>query len=320
MPVVTNLKFNPNKVYAANVNHLKELQMIKAREQEYQNQCQSYIRYDPGYTIPQPYYPYMVQSPPICPEPAPVPYYQPGYIQVPNQYYSPPQTPAPYYGQSVNQMGWAGKKPVSKLSTKSPHAITGHKLVRKNTDFTPKGATRGLGGLKDARIMTPAHQPTQTVNFTQAYNNDNSYQKEWNSAKIESTHDGYSNPYEVNHNYIRKSTLDETEYYFQQSVSPFSSPEERNMQMRIVNNFKLNPFPLEGEEYNDYPVQIANSQRRMSKLHEEIKNEDENSCNYFDVFSENIPTFQKDRRPGTEGNSGPIFNLLSQADASGQTN
>lgn len=62
MPILTNLKYNPNKVYAANVNNLRELQIIKQNEENYQ----AYLRYSQGYQLPQnSYYAFPVQNPPI---------------------------------------------------------------------------------------------------------------------------------------------------------------------------------------------------------------------------------------------------------------
>jgi hypothetical protein len=63
MPVLTNLKFNPNKVYSANVNHLKELQLIKQREADLKIQS-SFQGYPQMYPMAAPnyYYPYQMQQ------------------------------------------------------------------------------------------------------------------------------------------------------------------------------------------------------------------------------------------------------------------
>jgi hypothetical protein len=73
------------------------------------------------------------QSPPIYKDKPAMKYYPPPplYQQV-QQCYSPPAA-LQYYPQYQSPFKPVDTKPKSKMSTKSPHAITGHKLTRKNT-------------------------------------------------------------------------------------------------------------------------------------------------------------------------------------------
>ena len=81
------------------------------------------------------------QNSPIYKEKPVMHYYPPPYQQVQHQYYSPPAA-LQGYAQSQSPFKQMDKKPKSKLSTKSPHAIAGHKLTRKNTEFIPSNFNR----------------------------------------------------------------------------------------------------------------------------------------------------------------------------------
>jgi hypothetical protein len=78
----------------------------------------------------------VTQSPPIYKDKPAMKYYPPPplYQQVQHHCYSPPAA-LQYYPQCQSPFKPVDTKPKpkSKLSTKSPHAITGHKLTRKNT-------------------------------------------------------------------------------------------------------------------------------------------------------------------------------------------
>jgi len=335
MPVLTNLKFNPNKVYTANVNHLKELQMIKQKEEDMKKH-QNFQGYAPMYPVPQGvYYPNSMQPHMVFAEPQPISYYQNMYPNEQTQYYSPQWSSPAYYQPQIQMVNTTTKKPSSKLSTKSPHAITGHKLTRRNTtSYTPQSLQNTL---------IDNNQPTTPQNGCQVTKNDNfsnisqqtqmqvpSYQGNrisWQDQVTKMSPD----PSEFNNKYVRKSTYDDSESNpFQQSISSMSSPEEQNMCQRIMANFKLNPFPIENEEdqYDQEPDNDYGNydQSRMNRLYEAMEDEDhmfsvfepcdsdamKNSNYMFPAPSQtNQDPFQKE---------GPIFRIISKTEANGATN
>lgn len=303
MPVITNLKFNPNKVYNANVNHLKELQMIKQREEAYKNY--SYNQpYEQMYQMNQSDgYSYPMQGVQMYQNQAPMMYYQSPNYGMQNQYYSPQPNQMQYYMPQNPTFASSAKK-TSKLSTKSPHAITGHKLSRRNT-FAGPGPNDHNFSSYCAKSPPPNDQMGYNLNGEQSCSD---------YAKT-STNNG------SNGSYFRKSTFDDTEaYYPQTSPSPFSSPEEYNMQMRIVSNFKLNPFPIEneGEDSNAF-CQNTNSEDRMAKRHQQIA-EEEDMFAAFEPFSNENDSLQMEDSLKGGPSPGPIFSLISQAEADGPQN
>lgn len=328
MPILTNLKYNPNKVYAANVNNLRELQIIKQNEENYQ----AYLRYSQGYQVAKnSYYAFPVQNPPMCSDPAGMAYYQPQYPMMTNQYYSPPVNCVPYYAQPMPMPCPVMKKPSTKLSTKSPHAITGHKLTRSNTVFTPKGVNRNLVGVNNAQTPPPGYQQENGTFSSQAALN-NQFGRFTLDEEEPDTYNYNCEPvssnFDMEPSLFRKSTFDETENYrFQKSVSPFSSPEERNLQLRLISSFQLNTLAIESEEEEDdeenHKQLHSNTtpQPRMNKLYAQIKNEEENIFNVFEPYHGTDETFQNVAPRSGGSSSGPIFSLISsQAESPGTSN
>jgi hypothetical protein len=314
MPVLTNLKYNPNKVYIGNVNHLRELELIKQRAQEMKNiQSHGYQHFPNCQMFPSQY---MMQSQQSYPEQNGMMYNQPQYPVMQEQRFcgSPPLG----YYPSPAAAKTNGVKKKSKLSTKSPHAITGHKLVRKNTDFVPSRQHSNLLPGQQERVQTP-EMSVNYANFGQAVNSVSSYQRQ---------EGGYSPNYYQEYpqyssgqtSYYRKSTFDESEYYKAQAMaSPYSSPEEFNMQMRMSQSFQLRPFLVgQGPDQEDsgYFQPNLSGGSHISKKLEEAKDEEE--FNYFEPFSEENNSFQNEERRSPS--SGPIFNLLSQKETEGVLN
>jgi len=99
---------------SSNINHFKELQMLKQKEQEL-NRIKVYNEYNQYYyNKPQTsYWQNSVGTPPMAPpEQQTMMYYPPQYTMAPQQYYSPPST-LPSYPQNEKFF---------------PRAITGPKL------------------------------------------------------------------------------------------------------------------------------------------------------------------------------------------------
>lgn len=122
--------------------------------------------------------------------------------------------------------------------------------------------------------------------------------------------------------YLRKSTLDETDdFLVQKSQSSWNSPEEQMMQMKILSNFKLNPFPIESDEDDNYEANYDESQfsnsasrKRMNRLYEDIQNSEANLFNIFEPFSAGDESLQNEELKHEGSSPGPIFSLLSKAD------
>jgi hypothetical protein len=302
MPVLTNLKFNPNKVYSANVNHLKELQLIKQREADLKIQS-SFQGYPQMYPMAAPnyYYPYQMQQI-VWQEPVQMPYYPNMYSGVQSQYYSPPMS-SPFYPTPVQNFSQEIKKPTAKLSTKSPHAILGHKLTRRNTTSYVPGHASLLGKV-ETKCQEQDLQVTKNATFSPQAQND---QDDLEFKYLDS-------------GYFRKSTMDETNYFNHQSVSPISSPEEHNMWMRIMASFKLNPYPVENDEEQEIEVANADENEHYSQaVNPQGENDDDDYM--FNVFNTyEAPSFQKEGAVNSSSSSGPIFSLLLKSDAKGTSN
>jgi hypothetical protein len=115
----------------------------------------------------------------------------------------------------------------------------------------------------------------------------------------------------------RKMTFDETEFKHAAPLEPSpQSAEEINMQMKIVNSFILNPFPIEGDDSNDPDYFFFNNNaapEHLNKKFEEAKNEDQ--FNIFEPFSDKKDKLLNEGIPAHS--SGPIFSLMSRVDKPG---
>lgn len=255
----------------------------------------------------------MTQSSPIYEEKPVMQYYPPPYQPLQHQYYSPPAALLQSYAQVQSPFKSMDKKPKSKLSTKSPHAIAGHKLNRKNTDYTPSNLNR--------ESMTNANNFTNSPGSYQPnYNFSNASNLVGTSTYNPAEMDNYENFYPSDHSMAltRKMTFDVTENMHSTPLEPSpQSVEEMNMQMKIVSSFKLNPFSFEGDNFNDpdyFSFDCDVPTEHLSKKFDEAKNEDQ--FNLFEPFSKD--TFQNEGIPLPS--SGPIFSLMSQADQPGTQN
>lgn len=123
---------------------------------------------------------------------------------------------------------------------------------------------------------------------------------------------------ESNNNFIRKSTLDDSDNCFNQhSISSFSSPEERAMQQKIISNFKLNPFPFENieEDYNDNSDDHYEASQEYDQNQNIVNLQQDYEGEMFNVFqpfmqNEEFQTLDSHEHPS----SGPIFSLMNQTD------
>ena len=127
---------------SSNVNHLKELQLVKQREQE-MKVMRSYSDTNNYFYSQQPvYWQNPVSTPQMPPAQTQMMYYppqpQPQYIMAPNQYYSPPAS-MQYYPQRAQTF----KKATKEI-----------KLKRKNTDFFPKSYKKDLGSSNNSSMKT----------------------------------------------------------------------------------------------------------------------------------------------------------------------
>lgn len=255
----------------------------------------------------------ITQSSPIYKEKAAMQYYPAPYQPMQHQYYSPPAALLQCYPQVQSPFKSIDKKPKSKLSTKSPHAIAGHKLNRKNTDYTPGNLSR-----------EPMTNANNFVNSPGSYQPNDNFSKASNLIGTQTYFpteiDDYENFYESDHSMAltRKMTFDVTENAHAAPLESSSqSIEEMNMQMKIVSSFKLNPFSFEGDSFNDsdyFSFDCGAQTKHLSKQFDEAKNEDQ--FNLFEPFSED--TFQSEEIPLPS--SGPILSLMSQADQPGIQN
>ena len=275
---------------SSNVNHLKELQMLKQREQELNNmrsynECNNYY-----YNQQQMYWQNSGGSPQIIPNQSPMVYYQtapqtpqpaPQYIMAPAQFYSP-QVSMQYYAQP---------SPIPKKEIK---------LKRKNTDFFPKSYNRNLTSVENPSSKSPIFESKKS-------NND--FANLSHSSGKALGKEGYGNceeskAYELPQPSMnRKYTIDEAKVFQMQPLDQqFESPEEQNMKKRLVENFKLNPHFTGEDDTNQDEVDKQN----------EAEGKEENED--IDVFGPFSPSQELLNEAGVAPSGGPIFSLLSQAE------
>ena len=325
IPSLSNLKFNPNKVYTANVNNMKELQLIKEMEQRFSN-YHSFVQSNYSYQT-NIYYPPQNEKAYVSDSSMMQSYYNdPYWMQTQN--WSPQQSSIPFYGYKVQNPTQSKAKQTSKLSTKSPHAISGHKFHKSNTMLTPKDLNSN--GVSGNSVMTP--QPflkSSKDNFTFGQAIQGVSKNVQNYGDLE--YFNYDEQYmqDINKDYhlsfARKSTFDETEAYAQNSRSLFVSPEENKMKMKLIQNFNLNPFPIESEEdeedddiYQDNPIFSSKIlPKSFNKKYDDNKRSENDLFNVFDPFSVEDESFQNEASRIQDSSSGPIFSLLSKAEPTG---
>lgn len=324
VPSWSNLKFNPNKVYTANVNNMKELQIIKEMEQRY-NSYRSYVQSNYSYQTNSYYSPQSESM--IIPESAMIPPYFADPYLMQTQQWSPQPSSVPVYQYNAQVQVQPKTKPTSKLSTKSPHAITGHKFHKSNTMSTSQDMSRsGLGGA----VMTPQpflKTPISNFSFGQALNNSGKNAQNYKDYEYFSYDD--KNQKIINQdyhlNFVRKSTFDETEAYANISQPLFISPEENKMKMKLIQNFNLNPFPIESEDDEeiddiDQDNTIFTSKilpKSFNKKNGEYKGIDNDIFNVFGNFPVEDESFQNEELKMQGSSSGPIISLLSKAEVTG---
>ena len=159
-------------------------------------------------------------------------------------------------------------------------------------------------GIKGSK--SPALSQNSNVNFNQSLT-------ESESPPTKSLPQCVSNsqknmPWDLN---SRKFTIDEPiNYQMQKLDSPLESPEEQNMKKRIVEGFKLNPHFIDLEEDVEQKSEENLPQKKIKTIEKDFLDEDE--LTFFKPFSNNEDLFQREENNNLS--SGPIFNLLSQAE------
>lgn len=245
-------------------------------------------------------------------------------------FYSPKPTPASFDDQSKISTPESDKKvkPASKLSTKSPHAIAGHKFNKQSKLTVAKNLKKGFSADQVQRTPPFNHSngATDSGTFEQICDTIIGEVHPDDDSKIEAKHSSGKTVPEIRDkdiSIIRKSTFDDTENcLINNSASSFSSPQERDLQMRIVSSFKLNPFPFDNfdDHFGDNFENADELDRQNAKFngqhYSEFTQNDDELFNVFPPFLQN-DAFQIDQQEGSS--SGPIFSLMSNTNINNPT-
>lgn len=242
-------------------------------------------------------------------------HYSPSYDNM--GYFSPqPNFNSQIEGFQDIKFNASGAKPKikSKLSTKSPHAITGHKLGKANSFETSKSLNKGTDSSQALKI-SPAGQANTVTNMPKS-GSFNQHSAQYGRSQIKNGSESWNDTAapsvnESQNSYFRKSTYDCTENTMINSspLSPYSIQDHR-----YSNSFKANPFPLNkiDENYTDslgnsYGQQPINDEQHFSDIH----NDDYDQI--FDVFTPFTNDTFKNYGNMDDSSSGPIFSLISGA-------